>query len=393
MRVKRNPSISNISPRYLFPEIQQQTHTFLQRHPQADLIDLGIGDTTLPLPSFVAQKMSEKAASLATTAGYQGYGPPQGSPELQKKIAEQLYHGCVDPEEIFISDGAKCDIGRLHYLFGPDTAIAVQDPAYPVYGETYLLSGKSLPIDLMPCLPENDFFPTLPPAADIIYFCSPNNPTGIAATKKQLEELIAFARDHDILIIFDAAYSCFIQDPQLPQSIYEIEEARHVAIEVGSFSKIAGFTGLRLGWTVVPKELRFHDGTPVAQDWKRIVSTCFNGASLLSQSGGIAVLEDHAFLEIQQLTDYYLKNGMLLKKAFCALGFETYGGENAPYVWVKLPEKTSWQGFHAFLEKTRIVSVPGSGFGPAGEGFLRFSSFANRSAVEKAVERLKSFSL
>lgn len=391
--VKRSPHFSKLQGSYLFPEIQKRKQAFLQANPEAELINLGIGDTTQPITPFITQRLIEAAKSLGTPQGYSGYGTEQGNPELRKKISEKLYAKRISPDEISLSDGAKCDIGRLQLLFGQDTTIAVQDPTYPVYVDTSILCGKPPNIIYMPCTPENDFFPDLEtvPRTDLIYFCSPNNPTGSVATRTQLQDLVDFARRNRSLIIFDSAYACFIQDPHLPRSIYEIDGARDVAIEVGSFSKMAGFTGIRLGWCVVPKELQFDDGTSLPQDWLRIVSTFFNGASNIAQHGGIAALEDQGMQEIQQTIDYYLQNVGIIKQTFENVDLPTYGGNHSPYVWVDFSPKKSWEAFDELLENTNIVSIPGCGFGPSGEGFLRFSAFGHRNDVEKFKRRLHEY--
>lgn len=388
--IKRNPHIAKLQASYLFPEIQSRVNTFLQRHPEATMINLGIGDTTRPITPYITEQLMKAARDLGTPEGYSGYGPEQGHPELRHKIAERFYAGLVDPEEIFISDGAKCDVGRLQHLFGRDTTIAVQDPTYPVYVDTSVISGKSPNIHYMPCTPNNNFFsdPQQIPKADIIYFCSPNNPTGSVATKEQLRALVNTAKSQGSLIIFDSAYSCFIQDPHLPRSIFEVDGARAVAIEMGSFSKMAGFTGLRLAWCIIPKTLSFDGSIPLHQDWMRITTTFFNGASNIAQRGGIAALEDEGFEEIQAILSDYLTNANRIKNAFLQLGFPTYGGTHSPYVWVNFSPKNSWDIFDEFLHTSHIITVPGSGFGPAGEGFLRFSAFGHQRDIETAIQRI-----
>lgn len=389
-RLGRNPQIATLQTCYLFPRIQKSIDDYLQQHPAAKLINLGIGDTTHPITPYITQQLVKAARELGTPEGYSGYGPDQGLLELRQHIAKRLYDGLVDPEDIFVSDGAKCDVGRLQYLFGPNTTIAVQNPTYPVYVDTNIISGKSSDVHYMSCTPDNHFFSDLShmPTTDLIYFCSPNNPTGCAASEQQLQTLVDTARQRGSLIIFDAAYSCFIQDQQLPRSIYQIKGARDVAIEIGSFSKMAGFTGLRLGWSIVPKELRFKEGTPIHRDWTRITTTFFNGASNIAQKGGIAALEDEGFKEIQTVLDKYLTHANMIKHALLECGLPTYGGDNSPYVWADFSPRTSWDAFHHLLDDAHIVSIPGSGFGSVGEGFLRFSAFAHRHAIEQAIPRL-----
>jgi LL-diaminopimelate aminotransferase len=274
-------------------------------------------------------------------------------------------------------------------LFGSGISIAVQDPAYPVYIEGSIIQGVK-EIVYMPCLPENNFFPDLEgvPRTDLIYFCSPNNPTGAAATREQLEQLVSFAEANQSIILFDSAYANYIQDPLLPKSIYEIEGAKRVAIEIGSFSKIAGFTGVRLGWTVIPEELRYEDGSSVKADWNRLTSTVFNGASNIAQAGGCAVLEEQGLREVASLAAYYLANAKIIKETLEGLGYEVFGGLNAPYLWVRFKEQNSWDIFQHFLDKYHIVTTPGIGFGPAGEGFIRFTAFGHRQKIIEAAARL-----
>lgn len=390
---KRNPNLAKLKSSYLFPTIHQRKLDFLAAHPEAKLISLGIGDTTLPIVPHVTEAMHTAADLLGTPEGYSGYGPDQGEPELRKKIARQFYGNTVKPEEIFVSDGAKCDIGRLQLLFGKEARIAIQDPAYPVYGDGSTIQGVS-EIHFLACLPENDFFPHFDPSLDIdlIYISSPNNPTGAVATHAQLEELVAYAKERRAIILFDAAYGCFIQDTALPRSIFEIAGARDVAIEINSFSKVSGFTGVRLGWTVVPDTLRFDDGSLVIRDWHRVMTTLFNGASHISQRGGLAVLDPQGLQETREQILHYLENGAILRRALEKKGFEVFGGLHAPYLWVRMKGQKSWDAFQFFLEKLHIVTTPGAGFGPSGEGFLRMTSFGQRPQVLEAAERISNFS-
>ncbi len=399
--VKRNPHLSKLKSGYLFPEITKRKHAFLHQQPHAQLINLGIGDTTQPLPFPIANQLAQTAQALGTVEGYHGYGPEEGQYKLRQLIAEQIYQNQREPEEVFISDGTNCDIGRLQVLFGNQATLAVQDPSYPVYVDTgvmlgqtrdyHELSRKYQGITYLPCQPENQFFPSFSKHSptDLIYFCSPNNPTGAVATHSQLEELVQFAQKHHSILIYDTAYASYIQDPDLPRSIYAIQGAKEVAIELGSFSKMAGFTWIRLAWSVVPKELRFEDGHSIHSDWTRVHSTFFNGASHISQAGGVAVLQPEGQKSIQTLIHFYMENASILRKTFEDLGYLVYGGTNAPYLWVQFLHLNSWQAFEMLLEKAHLISAPGSGFGPAGEGFLRFSAFAPRSQIEEAVERLR----
>lgn len=386
---QRNPHFSQLATHYLFPEINRRKKLFLEKHPGATLISLGVGDTTEPIPPSIAAELTEAAKRLGTREGYSGYGPEQGQELLRQKIAQHFYQETISPDDIFISDGAKCDIGRLQLLFGPNTSMTVQDPAYPVYVDGSLMQGIQ-EIVRLPCSPQNHFWPNLNGCkrTDLIYWCSPNNPTGAVSTKSQLTELVRFAQANRSIILFDAAYSNYIRDPAVPRSIFEIEGAREVAIEIGSFTKLAGFSGVRLGWTAVPSELRFGDGSSVKADWKRLISTIFNGASSISQAGGIAALQPEGIIEIKGLTDFYLENAAIIKKALINKGYRVYGGDHAPYLWVSYPEKTSWEAFQELLEKAHVVTTPGSGFGPAGEGFLRFSAFGHRESILEAASRI-----
>lgn len=389
--MKRNPHMSALKANYLFPEIHQRKLKFIAENPEASVISLGIGDTTEPIPESIAKSLEEASIGLATYEKYSGYGPEQGSMALRQQIASKIYQNGIQMEEVFISDGAKCDLGRLQMLFGGDISIAVQDPSYPVYIEGSRIQGVK-DIAFMKCCPENHFFPDLKllPRTDLIYFCSPNNPTGAVATRDQLKALVHLAKVNHSIIIFDAAYSHYIQDDNLPKSIYEIEGAKEVAIEISSFSKIAGFTGVRLGWTVIPKEIKYDDGSFVKADWNRLTSTVFNGASNIAQAGGFAVLEERGLEEVNKLTKFYLENAAIIKEALMSLGHKVFGGVNAPYLWVHFKGKNSWSVFQEFLDKYHIVTTPGSGFGPAGEEYLRFSAFGRRENILKAATRLKT---
>jgi len=391
--VKSNQNSQQLAPHYLFPEIQRRVQELEQSGVSQRLISLGVGDTTHPIPKRITEKMSEAAHLLSTAEGYIGYGPEQGSLRLRKLISETFYAGKITPEEIFISDGAKCDIGRLLHLFHPNLTVAVQDPTYPVYVDSSVLSGHAKKILYLPCGPENGFFPNLKSceSVDLIYFCSPNNPTGSVATKEQLEHLIHFALERRAVILFDSAYAFFIKDKNLPFSVYSIPNAKKVVIEIHSFSKLAGFSGLRLGWTVVPKEMVLEDGAPAHCAWKRLTTTFFNGASSLSQAGGIAALSSEGLQELKQIRDFYLENALLIKETFKSLGLPAYGGMNSPYVWVDFSPKKSWDAFEDVLYQSGVISVPGRGFGPGGEGYLRFSAFAKRENVLEALARLTEY--
>uniref|UniRef100_A0A7S2W2C6 Aminotransferase class I/classII large domain-containing protein n=1 Tax=Eucampia antarctica TaxID=49252 RepID=A0A7S2W2C6_9STRA len=402
--VERNENFAKLAGGYLFPEIGRRRTAYLKENPEmADrLISLGIGDTTKPIPPHILSGLVEGAKKLGTEEGYTGYGAEQGMGALRTKIAEVLYNGLISADDVFVSDGAKCDIMRVQQMFGSKVISAVQDPSYPVYVDTSVMMGQTGLQDeatqqyenliYMPCTSENDFFPDLSklPRADVVYFCSPNNPTGAAATKEQLTELVSICKERGSILVYDAAYAPFIRTEGVPKSIFEIDGAKDVAIEVNSFSKYAGFTGVRLGWTVVPSDLKFKDGSLVRNDFNRVMTTAFNGASNIVQAGGMACLDPEGQEEIKELIDYYLENASMLKEAMESINFDVYGGTDAPYIFVKLPEgKKSWDMFSEIMEKCQVVTIPGAGFGPGGEGYLRLSAFAPRDSVVEACARLK----
>eukprot|EP00245_Coleochaete_scutata_P008808 TRINITY_DN2762_c0_g1_i1.p1 TRINITY_DN2762_c0_g1~~TRINITY_DN2762_c0_g1_i1.p1 ORF type:complete len:491 (+),score=110.58 TRINITY_DN2762_c0_g1_i1:111-1583(+) len=400
-KVTRNENIGKLQAGYLFPEIARRRTAHMQKYPDAKVISLGIGDTTEPIPEVISGAMAKKANALSTLDGYSGYGAEQGEKPLRAALAKAFYGNLgIEDSEIFVSDGAKCDISRLQLVFGPNVTMAVQDPSYPAYVDTSVMMGQTgafntdsmqyRNIQYMACNPSNNFFPDLSkvPRTDIIFFCSPNNPTGQTATRAQLESLVAFAKRNGSIIVYDSAYAIYISDDS-PKSIYEIPGAHEVAIETGSFSKYAGFTGVRLGWTVVPSTLRFADGFPVINDFNRVMCTCFNGASNIAQAGGLACLSPEGLKAMQETVSFYKENASILSETFKSLGYATYGGTNAPYVWVHFPGQKSWDVFSHILENANIVTTPGSGFGPAGEGFVRASAFGHRENIEEAARRLR----
>lgn len=401
--IKRNIGFKNLTAGYLFPEVARRRREYQEKNKDAKIISLSIGNTTEPLPEFIAKAMADYSMALATAEGYSGYGDEQGNSALRAKIAEVWYKGLATADEVFISDGAKCDIARIQTLFGSKVKVAVQDPSYPVYVDGSVIIGAAgknsgrgyKGVTYMPCVPENNFFPDLSKIKknSLIYFCSPNNPTGACATKEDLKKLVDFANSNGCIIIYDAAYREFIRDENLPKTIFEIEGSRTCAIEINSFSKPAGFTGVRLGWSIVPNDLKFADGTSVNKDWNRVMTTLFNGASNVAQAGGLACLEPEGIQAMKDVIDYYLVNAKKIEETlkgenFRKIGVEIYSTGNSPYVWAKFPGKKSWDVFDTILDKCHIVTTPGSGFGPSGESFIRFSSFGHQKDVNEACERL-----
>lgn len=403
--IQRNPGFANLTAGYLFPEVARRKNEYLKNHSDAKIISLGVGNTTEPLTPHIAKAMSDYALSLGTPQGYSGYGDDFGSSDLRKKIAEEFYpNENIEPDEVFISDGAKCDIARVQTLFGRDVNLAVQDPSYPVYVDGSVIVGAAGAnsgsgydgIVYMPCTAENNFFPDLSQVKknSLIYFCSPNNPTGKVASKEEMTHLVEFALKNECIIIFDAAYSEFVSDPNLPKSIFQIEGAKKCAIEVQSLSKPAGFTGVRLGWSVVPKDLKFADGASVNKDWGRLMTTLFNGSSNIAQQGALAALDETGRREMRSVIEYYLENARIIEKTVRGWkNAEVFFTGNSPYLWVRFAGRKSWDIFDSILDKCRVVTTPGSGFGPAGESFIRISAFGHRADVEEACRRMENFSM
>ena len=401
-----NINYDKLGAGYLFPEIARRTRAFSEKHPGVELHRLGIGDTTQPLAPSVVRALKEAADRLSQVDTYTGYGDYEGERFLRESIRDLYRERGVDLEldEIFVSDGAKSDSGNIQTIFGPENVVAVQDPAYPVYVDTNVMAGRTesfntvtgqyAGIVYMPCHEHNGFFPELPSEkVDLIYLCSPNNPTGAVATREQLARFVQYARQLQAVIIFDAAYSAFISDPRLPRSIYEVSGAEECAIEVNSFSKSAGFTGVRLGWSVVPKSLTTEDAPAGKLNalWYRRQSTFFNGPSNVVQYGGAAALSPKGRRECQTIVDYYMHNARIIRDGLTNLGLACYGGDNAPYIWAKTPGGLrSWDFFDTLLRDAHVVTTPGSGFGPSGEGFIRLSAFGRRESTERAVASIKA---
>jgi LL-diaminopimelate aminotransferase len=391
---------------YLFPEIARRVKAFAEANPDAAMIRLGIGDVTEPLPAACRSAMMQAVEEMGDRASFRGYGPEQGYEWLRAKIAAHDFQarGCeIDADEIFISDGSKCDTGNILDIFGNDNTIAVTDPVYPVYVDTNVMAGHTgfannagefEGLVYLPITAENHFTAEIPSQkVDLIYLCFPNNPTGAVASKAQLQAWVDYARAHGSIIFFDAAYEAFITDPDLPHSIYEIAGARECAIEFRSFSKNAGFTGTRCALTVVPKTLKAKasDGSDVAlwNLWNRRQSTKFNGVSYIVQRGAEAVYSEAGQAQTQGLVNFYMDNAQIIRSQLTAAGFTVYGGINAPYVWVQTPSGlSSWEFFDKLLHTTHVVGTPGAGFGAAGEGYFRLSAFNSRANVEAAMQRI-----
>ena len=381
-----NTHLQQLKGNYLFTEIANRTKAYQQTHPEAHVLRLGIGDVTLPLPSVIIEAMHRAVDELASAATFRGYGPEEGYLWLRQAIVDNDYtpRGIhVSPEEVFISDGAGSDLGNLSELFDASNSVAILEPSYPAYVDTSRMAGRE--IIWLPCLAQNNFYPALPKQkADIIYLCFPNNPTGTVLTRDELSRWVEYARANHSIILFDAAYEAFIEDSDVPHSIYEIEGAQEVAIEIRSFSKTAGFTAVRCGYTVVPK------ATGLQTMWLRRQCTKFNGASYISQRAAEATYTPEGKAAIQANLSYYKQTAQIFLEGLRTLGYEVFGGKNAPYIWCRVPHGyTSWSFFDHLLHTSQIVCTPGAGFGPTGEGFVRFSAFSNRKDVEEALKRMK----
>lgn len=405
---KINSNFQKLQAGYLFPEIARRVKEFSAQNPEAKLIRLGIGDVVQPLPEAIRDAIKSAVDEMGSTATFKGYGPEQGYAFLREAIAKNDYGSVgvtIDPDEIFISDGSKCDSGNIQEIFSQDCKVAVTDPVYPVYVDTNVMAGRTGKADAngryegmvyMPTTAENNFKPELPrERVDLIYLCSPNNPTGTMMTHEDLKRWVKYARENESIILFDAAYVAFITDPSLPRSIFEIDGAKEVAIEFRSFSKNAGFTGTRCAFTVVPKALKGKNdkGEEVSVHglWNRRHCTKFNGVSYPIQKGAEAIYSEKGQKEISELVNYYLKNASIIREGLRSMGFEVFGGINAPYVWLKTPKGMgSWDFFDKLLQGAHVVGTPGAGFGPSGEGYFRLSAFGFRENVEEALERIKS---
>ncbi len=403
-----NDNYLKLKAGYLFPEIARRVKAFSAANPDAAIIKLGIGDVTEPLAPAIIEAMHRAVDDMASRDRFHGYPPEYGYPWLREAIARHDFQsrGCdIRPDEIYISDGAKPDTANILDILGPGNRVAMVDPVYPVYVDTNVMAGNTgeagedgryAGLIYLPATAANEFTPDVPSEpVDVIYLCYPNNPTGTVATRETLEKWVAYAREHSAIILFDAAYEAYITDDRIPHSIYEIDGAREVAVEFRSFSKKAGFTGVRCGFTVVPEGLTGTDANGgevgLAQLWKRRHATKFNGVSYITQRGAEAVYSDAGREQLAQTIAFYLENARIIREALSEMGLQVYGGVNAPYVWLQAPQgMSSWDLFDKLLNECHVVGTPGSGFGASGEGYFRISAFNSRANVEEAVSRIRA---
>ncbi len=403
-----NENFLKLSQNYLFSDIAKKVSRYVAEHPEADIIRLGIGDVTRPLAPAVIEAMHKAVDEMACKETFRGYGPEQGYGFLQKAIIDNdlAPRGVTfDPDEIFISDGAKSDTGNIGDILAKDNVICVTDPIYPVYIDSNVMAGRAgeliggmwSDIVYLPCNDENNFVPELPAKhVDVVYLCYPNNPTGTVISRSELKKWVDYALANDVLIMYDAAYEAYIQDEDIPHSIYEIEGAKKCAIEFHSYSKTAGFTGVRCGYTIIPKELMAvsagGDKVSLNHLWNRRQCTKFNGTSYITQRGAEAIYTEEGKKQIKETIAYYMENARIMREAFTELGMKFFGGKNAPYIWLKTPgNMTSWEFFDEMLHKINVVGTPGVGFGPSGEGFFRFTAFGSKEDCTEAMRRLKEW--
>ena len=405
-----NENFLKLSESYLFSEIARRVNVYKEEHPEAKIIRMGIGDVTLPLPKAVIEALHGAVDQMGTKEGFHGYGPEQGYEFLRRKIVDNEFKSKgidIKADEIFVSDGAKSDTGNIGDILGVNNIVAVTDPVYPVSVDTKvmggrageLVDGKWSNIIYLPCTKENGIVPSLPQSkVDIVYLCYPNNPTGTTLTRDQLKVWVDWALENDVLILFDAAYEAFISDEDVPHSIYEIEGAENCAIEFRSFSKTAGFTGLRCGYTVVPHTVtaKTENGNRVELNrlWNRRQCTKFNGTAYIIQRAAEAVYSEEGKAQVREMLSYYMQNAKTMKAALEEVGYEVFGGVNAPYIWIKTPVGiTSWEFFDKLLNELNIVGTPGVGFGPSGEGYFRLTAFGDKDLTLEAMDRIKRGSL
>lgn len=403
--IKINENYLKLQASYLFSEIGKRVAAYQQAHPEKEIIKLGIGDVTRPLPPACIEAFHKAVNEMTDISTFRGYGPEQGYDFLREKIASvdfQERGADIAPDEVFVSDGAKCDSGNIQEIFGTDIKIAIPDPVYPVYLDTNVMAGRTggyadgryEGIVYLDSSRENGFIPDIPSEpVDLIYMCFPNNPTGATISRAQLQAWVDYARDSKAIILYDAAYEAFVRDPDIPKSIYEVKGAREVAIEMRSFSKTAGFTGIRCAYTVVPRECRGYDSSgqthSIHDFWLRRHATKFNSVSYPVQRAAEAIYSEEGRTQGRELTDYYLRNATVIREEMTALGYDCIGGENSPYIWVD-GKTDSWAFFDMLLEEAGVVCTPGAGFGKCGEGYIRISAFNNYESVQKAMAKVKA---
>ena len=392
-----NENFLELKDSYLFSTIAKKVAEFQKNNPDKSIIKLGIGDVTKPIVSAVTEAMHKAVDEIGTKDGFRGYGPEQGYDFLKNAIIENDFNGLgIESDEIFVSDGAKCDCGNIVDIMGLNNKIAITDPVYPVYEDTNIMAGRKENIVYLPVSAENNFVPELPKEkVDIIYLCFPNNPTGTVLKKDELKVFVDYAKENDALILFDAAYEAFIVEDDVPHSIYEIEGAKDVAIEFRSFSKTAGFTGVRCAYAVVPKTVFGYTKTgekvSLNKLWNRRMTTKFNGVSYVVQRAAEATYSEEGKKQIRENIKYYLDNAKIIKEGLKEAGFTVYGGKNSPYIWLKVPNgMTSWEFFDYLLEKACVVGTPGSGFGKCGEGYFRITAFGTKENSIEAINRIKN---
>ena len=401
-----NENFLKLSDNYLFADIAKKVHAFRNQHPELSVISLGIGDVTQPLPAACIEAMQKAVTEMGSSASFHGYGPEQGYDFLRVAILKNEYESRgvqLELNEIFISDGAKSDCGNIGDILGIQNTVAITDPVYPVYIDSNVMSGRTgvwenrrwSRINYLPCNHENRFIPSLPAQpADIIYLCYPNNPTGTVLAKEELQKWVDYALEHQSLILYDAAYEAYIQNADIPHSIYELEGARQCAIELRSFSKTAGFTGVRCGYTIIPQELTATTscGEKIKLNalWNRRQCTKFNGTSYITQRGAEAIYTSEGKQQVRKTIDYYMANARMMRTALQQIGYDVTGGENAPYLWVKTPDNlSSWQFFDHLLNQAQVIVTPGVGFGPSGEGYVRLTAFGKQEDCIAAIQRIK----
>ncbi|MBR2142222.1 LL-diaminopimelate aminotransferase [Anaerovibrio sp.] len=401
-----NENYLKLAGSYLFRETAHRTAAYKEAHPTAEVISLGIGDVTQPLPAACIEAMHKAVDEMASPDTFRGYGPEQGYSFLIDAIIENNYkHYGIEPDEIFVSDGAKSDCGNIQEIFATNNRIAITDPVYPVYLDTNVMAGRTgllqpdgryAGVTYLPCTAENGFVPALPESpVELIYLCCPNNPTGTTLTREQLKVWVEYAQKHDAIILFDAAYSAYISEPDVPRTIFEIPGAREVAIEFRSFSKTAGFTGTRCGYIVLPKTVmgKTASGERKALNplWNRRHTTKFNGTAYIIQRGAAAIFTPEGKKQVQSAIDYYMENARIIREGITSIGITCFGGVNSPYIWLQTPNNMpSWDFFDKLLKEVNIVGTPGAGFGPCGEGYFRLTAFGNREKTIEAVDRIKN---